>query len=341
MAFAAKRAHRGTSRAFPSNPPMPTRLLSSPPKLQHQSLAHLPDGPYFILASMLDAATLCCMDASCRLLGGLNRANIGPWRQLGATVFRGLELDRYGPFEEPGRVRGDSSARKLTRIDWKSRLARFHTKVQTFRRPFSGNKITSITQPDEIAYFKCQLCTDVLEQPCSSGCYFEVEVVKNPNNLSMAVVDFQAGGCSSVTFSPDAGAVIRESKIQEAPRKVEGVYIQPLQAVPPGRPFHGFMGLYLHQGKIAFFRRIATGPTDDGAFKLGPWETTGLISDFCWAAGRRLTPCLAFRDEGAYHVRFTRFGNEPPVQPEQAVSQHPQGGTQWKSFDWSDEELEA
>jgi len=315
--------------------------VSVSPEVLLQSLAELPDGPYFVLASMLDAGTLCCLDASCRLLYGLNRANIGPWRELGARVFHGLELDHHGLFEEPELVRGDACGRKLTRIDWKGRVCRFHAEVPSFCPPFSGNEITSVPQPDEVAYFRCRLCTDVLEPSSVRGRYFEVEVVMNPNNLSMAVVDFEAGGCSSVTFSPDTGAVIRESKVQEAPRKVEGAYIQPLHIVPPGRPFHGFMGLYLHKGRLAFFRRCTTGSIQDGDYKLGPWESTGFISDLSWAEGRRLTPCLAFRDEGAYHVRIVCVGTEPPVQPEQAASQQPQGAVAWSSFDWEGEEPEA
>merc|ERR1712146_705712 len=137
---------------------------------------------------------------------------------------------------------------------------------------------------------------DVLDKHCTRGVYLEVEVVLNPDNLSMAVVDFEAGGCSSITFSPDTGAVIRERKVREAPRKVEGAYIQPLPTVLPGRRFHGLMGLYLHRGRLAFFRKCVSGlmETQDtftatlervfngASAQLGPWETTGFISDLSW-----------------------------------------------------------
>jgi len=43
-----------------------------------------------------------------------------------------------------------------------------------------------------------------------------------------------------------------------------------------------------------------------------PWESTGFISDLSWATGLRLTPCLAFRGEGAYKVRIARLGGPPP-----------------------------
>jgi hypothetical protein len=207
--------------------------------------------------------------------------------------------------------------------------------VPTFCAPFGGPEIVSVAHPDEVAYFRCRLRTDILH--ASHGIYLEVEVLANPDNLSMAVVDFEAGGCSSVTFSPDTGAVIREMKVREAPRKVEGAYIQPLPMVPPGRRFHGHMGLYLHEGRLAFLRRCAVSPPVEagssataGPQELGPWETTGFVSDLGWAKGRRLTPCLAFRDEGAYRVRVVAVGAVPPLD----VEKGPEGDGGWSGFDW-------
>merc|ERR1711972_1155807 len=111
-----------------------------------------------------------------------------------------------------------------------------------FREPFNGSEITCVDQADEIAYSRCKMRADILgaARGCTGGhgLYMEVEVGANPDNVSLAVVDFEGGGCSSVTFSPDTGAVIRERKVREAPRKVDGAYIQPLPTVPPGRRFH-------------------------------------------------------------------------------------------------------
>merc|ERR1719440_90161 len=148
-----------------------------------------------------------------------------------------------------------SCGRKLARFDWKDRYRRFLSEVSTFRPPFGGTEITTVRHPDEVAYCRCRLRTDLLDVEVENGVYLEIEVLTNPDNLSLAVVDFDAGGRSSVTFSPDTGAVIRERKVREAPRKVEGSYIQPLSTTPPGRRFEGSMGLYLHGGHLAFFRR--------------------------------------------------------------------------------------
>jgi hypothetical protein len=288
-------------------------------------------------------------------------------------VFHGLELEREGVFGQPavdlelGKV-GSVGGGKQARIDWKGRFHHFRAAVPTFCAPFSGPEITLVAHPDEVAYFRCRLCTDILDDNFSSGVYLEVEVLANPDNLSMAVVDFEAGGCSSVTFSPDTGAVIQERKVREAPRKVEGAYIQPLPTVLSGQRFHGLMGLYLHNGRLAFFRRCDggagsaanSGTTEEGLeptqrrsgsrestedqrsassnsssqTDMGPWETTGFISDLGWAEGRRLTPCLAFRDEGAYRVRVVCVGSQPPL-PLDLRSTDSQGGDAgWSGFDW-------
>merc|ERR1719375_805622 len=280
----------------------------------------------------------------------MNRAHIGPWRALGAQTFDGLELEQEGIFEQPASMvdQGEYSIvnarNKHARLDWKARYRRFIQEVPTFCAPFHGPQITSVAHPDEVAYFRCRLCTDVLGEDCAHGVYLEVEVLVNPDNLSMAVVDFEAGGCSSVTFSPDTGAVIRERKVREAPRKVEGAYIQPLSTLPPGRRFHGLMGLYLRQGRLAFFRRCMGGLTEaqvsppvaseraplPGDALLGPWETTGSISDLSWAEGRRLTPCLAFRDEGAYRVRVVCVGTQPPLPMERWSATGDNGGAGWR-----------
>jgi hypothetical protein len=347
------------SNAATRTPPVAALARVLPTVLQAERrrwLEELANGPYFTLASFIDQGTLCSVDAACRSLNALNGANIGPWRSLGAKKFHGIELDEAGLFErqvgslQHGQIRPGQ-------VDWKKRMSRFLSETTTFSPPFDCREITSVDQPDEIAYFRSRLCTDILDSRPDTdaapalGRYVEVEVVENPNNLSMAVVDFEEGGCSSVTFSPDTGAVIRESKVQESPRKVEGAYIQTLPVVPAGRPFHGHMGMYLCAGRLAFFRRCAAPPRsleagslpnaeDAEESVLGPWETTGFVSDLSWAEGTRLTPCLAFRDHGAYHVRIVSVGTEPPFQPERPKNLGAMDA-RWSRFDWEGGDADA
>lgn len=303
-------------------------------------LSELEDGPYFVIASFLDATSLVAADAACRLLRELNQAHSGPWHALGEQTFRGLELESEGVFERG--CGGDDEdevvvepRRLLAHTDWRGRFARFRAELPTFRSPFVGPEILSVEQADEIAYCRCRLRTDHLGS-CSSSAdvsaYLEVEVLKNPDNVSLAVVDFEAGGCSSVTFSPDTGAVIRERKVREAPRKVEGAYIQPLATITQGQGFEGSMGLYLRGGHLAFFRRHYRPAGENEAAELGAWETTGFVTDLSWAEGRRLTPCLAFRNEGSYQVRMVCVSTTPPLMPERTVAAYQDGN--WSSLDW-------
>jgi hypothetical protein len=102
--------------------------------------------------------------------------------------------------------------------------------------------------------------------------------------------------------------------------------------VPSGRRFHGLMGLYLHCGRLAFYRRCDPAPGEDGHGQPGQWETTGFISDLLWAEGRRLTPCLALRDAGNYHVRIVKVCTQPPRQP--AETSNSGEGSEWNDLDW-------
>lgn len=215
----------------------------------------LAGGPYFDVASWLDVPSLANTDASCRLLRKLNAQPFGPWQNIGDSAFFGMELDVGGgflPFE------GDSSLKnklERSRQNWKGRYKLFHNETPTFSAPFSGSEITAVSNPDEVAYCRCRLRTDLLSTRSDQGVYVEVEIRANADNLSLAVVDFEGGGCSSVTFSPETGAVLRERKVRESPRAIEGTYIHLLPAAPPGHRFEGIMGIFLQNGHLAFFRR--------------------------------------------------------------------------------------
>jgi len=303
-------------------------------------LSELEDGPYFVIASFLDSTSLVAADAACRLLRELNQAHTGPWHALGTQTFQGLELENEGVFERG--CRGDDEddvvvepRRLLAHTDWRGRFAQFRAELPTFRSPFAGPEILLVEQADEIAYCRCRLGADHWGSSSSKAgvsAYLEVEVLKNPDNVSLAVVDFEAGGCSSVTFSPDTGAVIRERKVQEAPRKVEGAYIQPLTTITDGQGFEGSMGLYLQDGHLAFFRRHYKTTEGSEAPELGAWETTGFVTDLSWCEGRRLTPCLAFRNEGSYQVRMVCVSSTPPLVPERTTAAYQDGN--WSSLDW-------
>jgi len=201
----------------------------------------------------------------------------------------------------------------LRPVDWKGRFRLFRCEGPTFAAPFHSGSITNVAHADEVVYCRCRLRTDALSKIERHGLYVEFQVLENTDNLSLAVVDFEAGGRSSVTFSPETGAVLRERKVRELPRAIEGSYLHVLPAAAPGHCFVGHMGMYLLDGHLAFFRRWK-GKSDGET----PWETTGFVTDLHWAKGDRLSVCLAFRDEGPYHVHLTGIGTTPPMVPERS-----------------------
>lgn len=310
----------------------------------------LSDGPYFDVASWLDAPDLARTDVACRLLHQLNSQPFGPWQSLGHAAFFGMELDVGGgflPFDGESALK---SRLERNRQNWKGRYKLFHTEVPTFSSPFSGKEITAVEHPDEVAYCRCRLRTDLLATRSDRGVYVEVDIRANADNLSLAVVDFEGGGCSSVTFSPETGAVLRERKVRESPRAIEGTYIHLLPAAAPGHRFEGVMGIFLQNGQLAFFRRWFAAPAttplgEDGDVEIQDapedatasnaavvpalsaanpipadpvepsWETTGFCTDLSWASGQRLSLCLAFRDDGEYKVQIARVGRAPPIPP--------------------------
>jgi len=306
---------------------------------QGPTFSDLTGGPFFFVASYLNASDLGHLDAACRQLRDLNRTNGGPWCALGSRIFHGLELDSEGVFEpvepecEGGTYESMMKGRRVSRVDWKGRFMWFRVSMPTFRAPFHGPEISEVQQIDEIAYCKFRLRTDILGAGYGRGVYLEVEVLANPDNVSLAVVDFEAGGCSSVTFSPDTGAVIRERKVCEAPRKIEGAYIQALSTITNGRGFEGSMALHLHGGHLAFFRRHAMrSGAEEKDITWGPWECTGFVTDLSWAEGERLTPCLAFRNEGKYRARVVCVGSQPPVLPGRTDMAFQEAS--WNALDW-------
>jgi len=352
-----KRRAQGTATPQVGSRPCPVEAVYAAAASGAFPLAALAEGPYLTVASLLSAADLCRTDASCRLLRNLNNLAQGPWQTLGERAFRGMELDIGGSFQSFER----SSQPATVSCSPKIRYEYFHREVATFSPPFSGSEISNVEHPDEVSYCRCRLRTDLLAQVDSSetegrGIYVEVDVMTNADNLSLAVVDFEGGGRSSVTFSPETGAVLRERKVRESPRAIEGTYMHLLPAASPGRRFEGTMGLYLCDGHLAFFRRWrtvsepegegnlagegrtagATAPapapsaapsrpaaavaaaTGDAPMAKPLWENTGFCTDLRWAQGPRLSICLAFRDDGVYRVRIARVCRTPPTLPKRS-----------------------
>lgn len=269
------------------------------------TLASLTAGPYLGIASYLDACDLGQSDAACRQLRSVNNLTTGPWHSLGDRSYLGIELDVVGGYQSFGDI-GNSE-------NWKARWILFRRAISSFSSPFSGREILGVQNSDVVAYCRCRLRTDILALHPDKGVYVEVDIAANADNLSLAVVDFEGGGQSSVTFSPETGAVLRECRVRDSSVEIEGTYIHLLPSAGTGRRFQGTLGFYLKGGHLAFFRRwhgVVAGKRVQGA-----WETTGFCTDLKWAQGKRLSVCLAFRDSGPYRVSISQVGTEVPFPP--------------------------
>lgn len=326
----------------------------------------LPDEITLEIFSHFDATSLGSTDATCRAIRAMNR-HTNLWRLVGARKFAGVELEECGPFEQPSRDRLMTTTTTYTKtsllsllglgkkcvpnvcskptpftgtrrrkdkiwcrkevINWKLRYATYCKNIKEFRPPFDPIHITSVRTPDEVAYTRCRLRADVLTVDPNISIYLEVDVKANPDNLSLSIVDFDEGGKSSVTFSPDTGAVIKETKVQENPRRVKGSYIQPVK--PNFSKFEGKVAIYVKRGMIAFFRK----------YRDLDWESTGFCVNFDWAKGTLLTPCLAFRDEGSYQTKISKVGNTPPFEPHMDTLSF--DDAQWDELNWEGGHNEA
>jgi hypothetical protein len=277
----------------------------------------LPEEVLGVIFGFHDARTLARCELVCTSFRKVNRANC-TWRALGVKQFQGLEVEGRGTYplpmgmqfhsyaevKRPRREASPCNEERRIEINWKARYANFSQDVLQFRNPFPDVEITTVTKPDDVAYNKLRLLRDDFQTQPELRFYMEVRVFRNADNLSLAMVDFDEGGRNSLTFSPDTGAIIRETKVRDSPRRVIGSFYQPLKQ--NDEKFQGRMGLYIHKGLIAFFRQ----------YNFQPWESTGFCVNFGWAAGKRITPCLAFRDPGQYKTSIVAVSTTPPFEPE-------------------------
>lgn len=185
---------------------------------------------------------------------------------------------------------------------------KLYAEVKLFLSQFrnsSGMKDIRSTQSDrEVVYLNGIILVDHLrELSVSKGVYVEITVRKRSDNLSFCLVDFDGEGTTSLTFSPDAGAVIRET--QTAEDEIIGEYAAVLRKEKRfGTDKDSKMAVFVSaEGEIVFMRYFG-----------GKWESTGTVSDCTWVRGGLITPCLAFKDAGQYHVKIEKMCicDQPP-----------------------------
>lgn len=310
-------------------------LRPAPQAVHYPDWAVLADiGPYHDIASFFDVIDLCRIDASCSKFYRRNCAWGGAWQALGKQEFQGLQLEEKGKY-------GAFGSSSISNVNQKSRYLYFSQEVLKFCEPFAPTQIRSVQEVGDCAQLRCGIHTDLAK---NVGIYIEIEVLANPDALTLAVVDWEGGGSSSVTFSPDEGMVLFERRTGVEANHVQGKYVDALPNSTPRSRFCGTIGLFVFAGRIAFFRRcqplqsgdapaLEDGNFKDGKVSGGQWESTGYISDFSWSQGSMLIPCIAFRNAGEYDVRISKVSSEPPMPLDAIQAATPASVGRWQDFD--------
>lgn len=200
-------------------------------------------------------------------------------------------------------------------LNWRNHYIYVHRELHSFR---DVQHISVIDSEDEVVYMKIKI---LIERIPTDGVFVDVLVKSVCDNISISLVDFDGiGGCSSLTFSPDTGTVIKEKKISEYPRKIVGEYFQCLTPCPGFGKEHHIAAFISGKKQISFYRKVDS-----------HWETTGTVSDCMWVNGGKITPCIAFRDAGLYDIQVARVCLGLPV-----IAQAPDPCNEegWKPIGW-------
>jgi hypothetical protein len=211
----------------------------------------------------------------------------------------------------------------------KDRYRKLVCAVTQFRSPFPDSQISFVSGSDQVAYFRAAISLDTLDRvPDGLGVYIEVVVQDAFDSLSLSLVDFDGKGSSSLTFSPDIGAVIAETKSNSEPLWITGKFAHCLKPQPRfGRGNVSMMGVFVSKNcEIEFIRQLQPG---------FPVHSTGVVGDCSWAHGGLITPCIAFRDQGEYsvHIRSMRVSARPDCSLPLKCTP-----PDWKSLLWSGEQ---
>lgn len=199
-----------------------------------------------------------------------------------------------------------------------------------------------MTDHDSVAYVNFKIDVAALKTCVDKhvGVYLEVSVHRNPDSLSLCLVDFDGNGSSSLTFSPDAGAVIKERKVysESGVRSLSGEYCNPLSLALSFGNEHSRSTISVFissNGEVSFYRKKN---------EISAWECTGILPNITrWLTGTVITPCIAFRDPGDYDVRIEHIGTSLPSSIQTCSAFEPDyipNKYDWKTMSWEGEERE-
>ena len=299
--------------------PRPTGFLkrkrstrASPGKTQTDLLSSMPVDLISLIATYLDPRTLSCtLDRLCRVLrGALDETRV--WLTHFENDFGVFQMSEVW-LQQP------TNPRDL--------YAKAYSKISGFRLPMDSPIIQRTRSQSEVVYLNSVIKLDELDLlGTDEGIYVELTVHAICDNMSFCLVDFDGDGCSSLTFSPDAGAIIRERK-REDDGALFGAFTA---ALPPCKDFgtgkKSRVALFISREQHITFMR----------FFGERWESTGPISGFEWVEGGLLTPCVAFREAGEYIISIEKVCHAKiPKHAERLRTQ-----LVWKPLVWLMDEVE-
>ena len=267
-------------------------------------LDDLPVEIFCLLATFVGFLDLCALESISRSIYNSVRLS-GTWRTL-AEKDLGIFESRNHPICCEKRL-------------YFQKLA----SVKAFRKPFNDRRVNLVPLSDDVAYCNAIVSLYRLKAlPPGQGFYIEFAVKDISDNLSVSLVDFDGNGNSSLTFSPDTGAVICETKAPGEP--LSGNYACVLPGAPHfGKKNEGLLAIFIsNTGEIMFLRN-----SDDA------WASTGYVCGTDWVQGGLATPCIAFRRPGKYDVKINCALTTPkPPHVEKSVSQSSE--IIWKPLRW-------
>jgi len=270
----------------------------------------------------LDGAALCHLDATCKTVLAAHKAPTSTWQLEGFRMFNGISLfatstqrpltasnDLKTNFEDSLTSFDEFARTSSSTADWKALCASFHDECTTTEKREQD-------PVDRIVCCQCRINTDKLIGNTALGIYLEVEDCGQADGLFLGVRSHMEPGVNSLMFSPARGTlqeVWLEEKWSESKfHRIRTRSAVILPSMSHSSNFSGRAGIYLYNGRVAFFRRYHNTTCDSS------WETSVWADAPQWIGrGAWLQPCMgAASSRLGFHTCFTRVSmGAPPVWP--------------------------
>ena len=172
-------------------------LLAYCPKV---SLVDFFDNTFLFPCTLLAAAELCSLDATCKDMRQLGAKHHGAWHTRGMWEFHGIVLTNLGVY-----TAGTQSVGHL--VDWKRQYCMFKSNLKVFRNVLSSEASFQLTGDEpalpHASHFNFKL--SVADLVSAGGVFIEVAVVTNVGNGLLGIGVYCGKQDGGVLFCPDTG----------------------------------------------------------------------------------------------------------------------------------------